>query len=64
MAVAASAALSNCRYDVPSGRPLGGSDGLLAVHIGMDRFHRAAVAMVARIFVPRLQGLRDVAALD
>jgi len=47
MAVAASAALSNCRYDVPSGRPLGGSDGLLAVHIGMDRFHRAAVAMVA-----------------
>ena len=64
LAVAASAVLPHCRNEVLSGRPLVGSDGLVASHIGMQRFHQAAAGAMERIFAPCLQGWRDTASMD
>jgi len=63
-AVAASAVPARCKNEVLSGRPLGGSDGLVASHIGMQRFHQAAAGALERIFAPGLQGWRDTASMD
>jgi len=63
-AVAASAVLPRCKNELLSGRPLGGSDGLVASHIGMQRFHQAAAGVLERIFAPCPQGWRDTASMD
>jgi len=63
-AVAASAVLPHCKNELLSGRPLGGSDGLVASHIGMQRFHHAAAGALEHILAPCLQGWRDTASMD
>ncbi|RTD87798.1 type II secretion system protein [Variovorax atrisoli] len=64
LAVAASAVLPRCKNELLSGRPLGGSDGLVASHIGMQRFQHAAAGALEHILAPCLQGWRDIASMD
>jgi len=64
LAVAASALLPRCKSELVSGRPLGGPDGFVAAHIGMQRFQQAAAGALDRIFAPCLQGWRDMASTN